>query len=422
MNTQPLDSFTAIVGVDWGDTKHDICIQPSIQKNREFSVIAHNVNTIDQWAQALHTRFGGMIAIAVELSKGPIVSALQKYDFIVIFPINPAMLATYRKTFKPSRAKDDPTDAELALDLLHCHPEHFEPLRPQSVDIRTLATLVEQRRSLVGDRVRLTNRIRSSLKQYYPQILEWFDKIDTLLFCEFLVCWPTLTKAKRARPGTLRRFFHAHNMRAEKVLVARISAIKAASPLTSDDAIITPHRMLALVLVEQLRGILGAIKDYDVQIERIAAAHPDYDLFSSLPGAGVALAPRLLVAFGEQRDRFKNAGELQKYAGIAPVTERSGQKCWVHWRWHCPTFLRQTFVEWAAQTIRKSFWAGEFYWRQRGKGCTHQAAVRALAFKWIRIVYRCWQTGVKYDEAVYLKTLARRGSPLLARQDILKSA
>jgi transposase len=332
------------------------------------------------------------------------------------------MLATYRKTFKPSRAKDDPTDAELALDLLHCHPEHFEPLRPQSVDIRTLATLVEQRRSLVGDRVRLTNRIRSSLKQYYPQILEWFDKIDTLLFCEFLVCWPTLTKAKRARPGTLRRFFHAHNMRAEKVLVARISAIKAASPLTSDDAIITPHRMLALVLVEQLRGILGAIKDYDVQIERIAAAHPDYDLFSSLPGAGVALAPRLLVAFGEQRDRFKNAGELQKYAGIAPVTERSGQKCWVHWRWHCPTFLRQTFVEWAAQTIRKSFWAGEFYWQQRGKGCTHQAAVRALAFKWIRIVYRCWQTGVKYNEAVYLKTLARRGSPLLARQDILKSA
>jgi len=101
MNTQPLDSFTAIVGVDWGDTKHDICIQPSIQKNREFSVIAHNVNTIDQWAQALHARFGGMIAIAVELSKGPIVSALQKYDFIVIFPINPATLATYRKTFVP---------------------------------------------------------------------------------------------------------------------------------------------------------------------------------------------------------------------------------------------------------------------------------------------------------------------------------
>lgn len=65
------------------------------------------------------------------------------------------------------------------------------------------------------------------------------------------------------------------------------------------------------------------------------------------------------------------------------VTERSGKKSWVHWRWQCSSFLRQTFVEWAAQTINKSFWAGAYYYQQREKGCTYQAAVRALAFKWI---------------------------------------
>lgn len=422
MNNQLLDTFTAIVGLDWGDRKHDICIQASGQGCREFSVVDHNVRKIDQWAQDLHARFGGAIAVAVELTKGPIVSALQKYDFIVIFPVNPATLATYRKTFKPSRAKDDPTDAELALDLLLCHPEHFKPLRPQGVDIRMLTTLVEQRRRLVDDRVRLTNRLRASLKEYYPQVLDWFDDIDTRLFCDFIVRWPTLMQAKRARKNTLRRFFHEHNMRFESVLVTRISAIKSSSPLTLDEAVIVPQRMLVAVFAEQLRGILRAIKDYDVQIDRIATAHRDYDLFRALPGAGPSLAPRLLVAFGEQRDRFKNAGELQKYAGIAPVTERSGQKCWVHWRWHCTAFLRQTFVEWAAQTVRKSFWAGEFYRQQREKGGTHQAAVRALAFKWIRIVYRCWQTGIRYDEAIYLKALARKGSPLLAKQETLKDA
>lgn len=422
MNAQPLDSFTAVIGIDWGDTKHDVCIQPSAQGNRELGVLVHAVDAIDQWAKALHTRFGGTIAVAIELNKGPLVSALQKYDFMVLFPINPSTLATYRKAFKPSRAKDDPTDAELALDLLLCHPNRFKPLRPQGVDIRTLATLVEQRRELVGDKIRLTNRIRSSLKQYYPQILEWFDDIDTPLFCEFLARWPTLAQVKHARTNTLRKFFHEHNMRFEKVLTARIGAIKAASPLTVDDAVIVPHRMLVLVLVEQLTGVLTAIKTFDAQIERLAAAHPDYGLFRALPGAGVSLAPRLLVAFGEQRDRFKNAGELQRYSGIAPVTERSGQKHWVHWRWQCPTFLRQTFVEWAGQTVSKSFWAGEFYRQQRAKGCTHQAAVRTLAFKWIRIVYRCWQTGAAYDEAIYLKALARRGSPLLARQNELISA
>ncbi|HEY1438272.1 MAG TPA: transposase, partial [Casimicrobiaceae bacterium] len=105
--------------------------------------------------------------------------------------------------------------------------------------------------------------------------------------------------------------------------------------------------------------------------------------------------------------------ELQKYSGIAPVTERSGKKRWVHWRWQCPTFVRQTFVEWAAQTINKSFGAGVYYRQQRDKGSSHQAAVRALAFKWIRILYRCWQAGTPYDESTYLNALRRRGSPLL---------
>jgi len=119
------------------------------------------------------------------------------------------------------------------------------------------------------------------------------------------------------------------------------------------------------------------------------------------------------VAFGEQRDRYLNAADLQKYAGIAPVTERSGKKHWVHWRWQCPRFLRQTFTEWAAQTINKSFWAGQYDRQQRAKGLTYQATVRALAFTRIRIILRCWQTGKPYNESSYLKANEHRSSPLL---------
>ena len=105
--------FTAYVGIDWADTKHDVCLQASGNESREFDCIAHRVADIDQWAQSLRQRFGSPIAVALELAKGPIVYALQKYDFLVLFPINPATLAKYREAFKPSRAKDDPTDAEL---------------------------------------------------------------------------------------------------------------------------------------------------------------------------------------------------------------------------------------------------------------------------------------------------------------------
>ncbi len=203
-------------------------------------------------------------------------------------------------------------------------------------------------------------------------------------------------------------------MRFPKLIEKRICAIKAASPLTRDGAVITAHKLQAQVLVEQLRVTLKAIDRFDEEIAATAAKLPDYArLFKSLPGAGPVLAPRLLAAFGEQRDRFAGADECQKYFAVAPVTERSGNKTWVHWRWQGPTFLRQTLVEWAGQTINKSFWAGAYYRQQRGKGSSHQAAVRALAFKWVRILYRCWQTRTPYDESKYLEALRRRGSPLL---------
>lgn len=158
---------------------------------------------------------------------------------------------------------------------------------------------------------------------------------------------------------------------------------------------------------------LQAIERFDAQIEAVACELPDYALFRALPGAGPTYAPRLLAAFGEQRNRYASAAQLQQYSGIAPVVERSGKKCWVHWRLQCPKFLRQTFVEWAAESIPRCFWAGAYYRQQRDKGCSHQAALRALAFKWIRIVYRCWQTRTPYDESIYLNALKRRHSPLL---------
>ncbi len=405
--------FTAYVGLDWADSKHDVCLQAAGGEQRELDCFPHQVEHIEGWANSVHQRFGGPIAVALELTKGPIVYALQKYDFFVLFPVNPSTLAKYREAFKPSRAKDDPTDAELVLDLLLRHPERFKALKPQSVEMRTLVSLVEQRRRPVNDKTRITNRLRNTLKQYYPQTLEWFDHIDTLLFCDFISRWPTLTQVKRARRTTLETFFHKHNMRFAHVLQARLRSIKAATPLTSDEAVITPHRLQALVLVDLLRVTLQAIMRFDDEIAELAPKHADYALFSSLPGAGPSLAPRLLVAFGEQRERFKNAAELQMYAGVAPVTERSGRKSWVHWRWQCPTFLRQTFVEWAAQTINKSFWAGTYYRQQRAKVCSYQAAVRSLAFKWIRILYRCWVTRTPYNESEYLMALERRGSSLL---------
>jgi len=155
--------FAAFIGVDWADKKHDVCLWVPGGEERERLVLEHSPRAIQAWAGQLRERFGGApIAVGLELAQGPIVSALLEHDFFVLFPVQPALLARYRLAFTPSRAKDDPTDAELALELLLRHPDKLQRLEPESAAMRSLRRLVEARRSLVEDRTRLTNRITSA--------------------------------------------------------------------------------------------------------------------------------------------------------------------------------------------------------------------------------------------------------------------
>jgi len=351
--------------------------------------------------------------VACELKKGPLIYALTKYNHLTLFTINPSTVAKYRKAFTPSGAKDDPSDAFLQVEMLTLHMDKLSVIDPESASMRSLAQQVEYRRNLVQDSVDLSNKITAALKNYYPQVLEWFKEKDTFIFCDFISKWPSLTKVKRAKKQTLLDFFNSHNSHYAHVNDARLLSIKTAMPLTDDIGVIEPNQLLVEVLITQFKVLLKGIKKLDKTIQQAYKTQDDKFIFDSFPGAGPQLAPRLLVAFGSNRDRYEDASELQKYAGIAPVIERSGKKMWTHWRYSCPTFLRQTFVEWAGISIRYSFWAKAYYEQQKSKGKPHNSIIRSLAFKWIRIIFRCWKTKTPYDESKYLEALKRRGSPLL---------
>lgn len=406
--------FAAFIGIDWADKKHDICLQVAGADKRERLVLEHRPEAIKAWAEQLQQRFNGApVAVSVELREGPIVWALLEHDFFVLFPVQPTTVGRYRSAFRPSGAKDDPTDAEVILELLVRHRDKLQRLQPERPAVRSLRRLVELRRDLVHDRTRLTNRITDALKAYFPQILDWFRDKEAAVFADFLERWPTLQAAQRARPETLENFFRTANVRRASTIERRLTAIRNELPLHTDDTVIAPARMLVDALLPQLRALSTSIARFDTEIARLATQLPDYGLFAGLPGAGPTLAPRLLAAFGEQRDRFESASAVQKCMGIAPILERSGKKSWVHWRFGCSKFLRQTFVEWAGQTIPRSSWAKSFYDAYRARGGRHQAALRALAFKWIRILYRCWIDRIPYDESRYLAVLEKRAAPLL---------
>ena len=164
------ENFAAFVGSDWADAKHDVCLQAVGSDTRECRQLDHTPEAIDAWARTLQPRCAGRpLAVGLARHKGPLVSALRKYDFLVLFPINPGTLAKYREAFTPSRAKDDPTDAELHLALLLQHRDNLQPLPPQSPAMRALAQLVAPRRRVVGDTVRSTKRLTSPLQNSLPQ-------------------------------------------------------------------------------------------------------------------------------------------------------------------------------------------------------------------------------------------------------------
>jgi transposase len=408
--------FAAWIGIDWADEEHAICVFDPATGRSEMSVLPHQAKTIDEWAAELGRRFGGPIAVCLEQSKGALIYALIKYDFLVLYPINPKQLASYRQAMFPSGAKDDPGDAELLVQFVRHYQQRLRPWKADDQATRLIGILAEDRRGLIDLRTGLTNRLQARLKLYFPLVLELFrqrTKLHAAVVCEFILRWGSLSELQQAGRRELVAFFKLHHLQ-RKTMERMLSQIADATPLTEDEAIVCSGRLHVQALARQLRELDAAIAQCEAELARLMETHPDAQLFTSLPGAGDALAPRLLAAFGTDRERIESAGDMQTFSGIAPVTKRSGKSHFVVRRWACPDFLRQTFHEFARCSVAHSAWAAAYYRLQRERGKKHHAAIRALAFKWIRVLYACWKNRTLYNEFAYIEQLQNNQSPVMA--------
>jgi len=298
------------------------------------------------------------------------------------------------------------------LELVRTHSDRLRAWQPDDALPRQLRLLVEYRRHTVDDRTRLTNRLTDLLKTYFPQALEWAGDLRKAAACDFLEAWPSLQVLQGASRNDRRQFFRRHRRLAAEELEKLLDEMAQARPLTEDRALVEASALMAQTLVTQLRAVIAAVARLDQEVEKLFGQHPDQSIFNSLPGAGEALAPRLAAAFGSDGERYASPQEIEKFSGIAPVTVCSGKMHWVHWRLACPKFRRQTFHEFADASRKKSLWAQAYYEQRRQHGVSHHAAIRALAYKWIRILYHCWKTHTPYDESAYLQALKRHPSPL----------
>ena len=403
--------LAALIGWDWADQSHEVGLLTDSGELEHYR-ISQDPNALHEWVHKQRERFGGRkIAIAIEQRRGAVVYALMTYEFIVLYPINPKSLARFREALRPSKAKDDPTDADLLLELVTKHRDRLRAWNPEDEAGRELRMMVEYRRKLVDERTRHTHQLTEWLKSYFPQALRWAGDLDEVKACEFLDTWSSLDEMKAAGPDVLKKFF-SHQGRRQKTIKKLLEEIGESRTLTTDGAVVRSMGMMVQQTAREVRLLSESINEFQERIEQLFALHPDQDLFTSFPGAGKVLAPRLCAMMGTDRSRYASPEEVQEFSGIAPVTERSGKSNWVHRRFACPQFLHQTFVEYAKQSIRQSEWARAYYQGCRNRGTRHNAALRALASKWIRIIYRCWMERVPYNEQTYQTALIRHGSPL----------
>lgn len=411
--------FAAEVAIDWGDREHAVTLRERGSKRRERIRLRHDPKAVREWLAGLRRRFGGRpVALALEQSRGALMNLLMDCDFLVIYPINPRSLSSFREACRLSGAKDDPGDSDLLLDLLQTRRKDLRAWWPEAAETRKLRLLVRRRADLTRDETRLGNRLTATLKEYFPQLLNWFGKAKHPGVRAFLGRWPSLQAARRARRATLERFAAGLGMRKPPDLAA---AVREAEALTDDPAVLAAHSLTAAQTARRLGLVKDLIREIDREIKKCFLGCADAAVFNSFPGAGKVCAPRLAAAFGSDRARFDAYG-MRCYAGTAPVTVSSGKRRVVRMRRACPKFQRETFHTFAANSMRYSIWARAVYQMKRNSGCRHHAALRALADRWIPILAACWRAGVPYDEEFHVNRLQRRNSPVVDWMRKLKAA
>ena len=401
---------TVVVGIDWADQTHAWHLQS--EQTQNAGLLEQDAVAINDWIGQLRKQHPDcQFAVAIETNKGALISALLQHDDVIIYPINPAALASYRKAFAHGGGKNDPGDAMLLCQYLKYYIEKLRPLTMESALTRKLAVMAEDRRRLVDQRTAHCNELKAVLKTYFPEVLKLeAARIYADFIVAFLLKYPNLIAAKKAGANKLRKLFYGIGTRAKAE--KRVQILLEATALSDDPALTETCSMRVMALATLIQAYNAQIRIYASRIAEAVVEHEDYAIFKSLPGASDLTHSRMIAAMGDDRSRYADASSLQAATGIAPLTTQSGKQRFVSARWACTKFLKQTFHEFAGLSIASSKWAAAYYKLQRDKGKTPQMAQRALAYKWQRIIFRCWQNRVPYDEAKYIQRLKKTGSPI----------
>lgn len=407
------------VGLDWAEEFHDVALGTVEQGVVEQFRIEHTPAGVERLIErclALEPD-PAEVRVVLETRHGLLVEALLEAGFTLV-PVNPDLVARRRG---PARKKDDAEDARicclLALDR-HATLKQLVPHGDLGTELRAIARDDER---AARDQRRLLNRLRADLMSTYPAVLALIAStggdLGSVTVLRLLERWPTQDDLAAATRQQIADFARAGRHGWPDRFADQVSAALAAPSLPTRPALVRAKaagiRLAAIQLLalhtarrnwerrmgELLLGGPRTGRDHTVKDPDPGKAFPGGDIYLSFPGLGDRLAARVAGEIGEHISQFESPNGLQCYAGTAPVTRRSGKSDYVVARRLAHNrHLGAAVHQWAFCSLQLSPWAREFYNTKITAGKSHHAALRALANRWVELLWHCLTKGIPYNE------------------------
>ena len=410
---QPMKNWTEqnhFAGFDWATDHHDVVIVDRAGQIVEQFRFNHDASGWELFRNKI--KAFPDLALAIETSSGAAVEQLLQSG-CTIYPVNPRSAKAYRHRKAASGAKSDLLDAWSLAEALRVDGQQWKALAVQDPLLQELRLLCRDEVALIEQRTALVLQLRQALAEYYPAALEAFDDWTAESSWNFIQSFPTAQALSKAGQRRWEKFLHTHRLARPQTYEKRLSLFARAEEFCGTEAVTRAKSRLALALVATLKTVEKQLREYRQAIQELFEKHPDKDLFGSLPGTGPKLAPRLLSELGSDRSAFENPQSLQCVAGTAPVSFQSGQIFKVYLRRCCNKHLRTAIHLWANLSRSEVPWAQQYYQAHRDKGQSHACALRCLGHRWLKILWKMWQTGTAYDADLHARNQQKHGSWLL---------
>jgi transposase len=391
------------VGIDWSEHHHDVCVLDERGTQLAVVRVPDGLPAVVKLHETIadHAEEPEEVIVGIEIDRGLLVRALVAAGYQV-FAINPLSVNRYRDRHSTSGAKSDPGDAKVLADLVRTDRHNHRPVAGDSELAESIRLIARAHQSFVWERRRHANRLRSALREFYPQALQAFgtelsssDAIAVLKIAPTPELGRRLSRSKIA--ATLRRAGRQRNVdkRAEEIQLALRS-----EQLRAPESLQRTYGVIVSSLVGLIEGLNDQIAQFEAELEWSFEQHPSAEILRSLPGLGIVLGARVLGEFGDDPTRYADARARRNYAGTSPITKASGTRRVVLARFARNERLFDACYLWAFSSLTKSPGARGYYDLHRARGKTHSQALRALGNRLVSILHGCLRHGELYYEDV----------------------